>query len=99
MSGRAGRAGKDTLGESILMIFAKEKRLAVDLMTKPLEPLNSCLSEVRTSFFISSRVASSVCNHIVICRCLSKVVILGGISEKTSGPIYVILFIYFFIFF
>ena len=44
MSGRAGRAGKDVAGESILCVKKKEIREAMHLMNSPLPPLKSCLS-------------------------------------------------------
>ena len=44
MSGRAGRAGKDTAGESILCIKKQERKQAMHLMNSPLPPLKSCLS-------------------------------------------------------
>ncbi|KAJ8675482.1 hypothetical protein QAD02_011268 [Eretmocerus hayati] len=43
MIGRAGRMGKDTAGESILICKPNERALASNLMTSSLEPIVSCL--------------------------------------------------------
>jgi len=50
MSGRAGRAGKDTKGESFLMITRGRMKYAMDLINKPLTPLKSCLTLVSLIF-------------------------------------------------
>jgi DNA polymerase theta len=39
MSGRAGRAGQDDMGEAILMVKKDEEQKAIKLMTEPLRPL------------------------------------------------------------
>ncbi|ETO20842.1 hypothetical protein RFI_16366 [Reticulomyxa filosa] len=48
MAGRAGRAGKDTLGESFIIATEKEREYALHLINDPLPPLQSCLSAVGT---------------------------------------------------
>src|SRR4051812_39721795 len=45
MSGRAGRAGKDTVGESIMLISASEQKKAIELSCQPLEAVTSCLND------------------------------------------------------
>ncbi|ELT96621.1 hypothetical protein CAPTEDRAFT_226809 [Capitella teleta] len=44
MSGRAGRTGVDTAGESILVCKPSEKARAMKLVTSELTPVNSCLA-------------------------------------------------------
>ncbi|XP_046614510.1 DNA polymerase theta [Neodiprion virginianus] len=43
MIGRAGRMGKDTAGESILICKPNEKKAAESLLSAPLDPVESCL--------------------------------------------------------
>ncbi|XP_023248277.1 DNA polymerase theta [Copidosoma floridanum] len=45
MIGRAGRMGKDTAGESILMCNQNERSAASNLMTSSIEPIVSCLKD------------------------------------------------------
>lgn len=44
MAGRAGRMGKDTMGESIIICTEGEKKIAFDLMTGTLDPVLSCIN-------------------------------------------------------
>lgn len=43
MIGRAGRTGKDTLGESILICTDSNARVGRELVTAQLKPISSCL--------------------------------------------------------
>ncbi|KAH8236416.1 hypothetical protein KR026_001239 [Drosophila bipectinata] len=43
MIGRAGRTGKDTLGESILICTESNARIGRELVTAQLQPISSCL--------------------------------------------------------
>lgn len=43
MIGRAGRTGKDTLGESILICSDSNARVGRELVTAQLKPIKSCL--------------------------------------------------------
>lgn len=43
MIGRAGRTGKDTLGESILICSESNARVGRELVTAQLKPIKSCL--------------------------------------------------------
>lgn len=45
MAGRAGRKGRDTFGESILLIKAREWDATKKLVTGSIPPLESCLCE------------------------------------------------------
>ncbi|KZC14173.1 DNA polymerase theta [Dufourea novaeangliae] len=45
MIGRAGRMGKDTAGESILMCKPNEKKAVESLLSATLEPIESCLQD------------------------------------------------------
>ncbi|XP_054015016.1 DNA polymerase theta [Hylaeus anthracinus] len=46
MIGRAGRMGKDTAGESILICKSTEQKAAESLLSATLEPIMSCLEDV-----------------------------------------------------
>ena len=43
MSGRAGRKGKDTVGESLLICKPSEKSAGLELISADIPPVNSCL--------------------------------------------------------
>lgn len=43
MIGRAGRYGYDTEADSIICAYPNEKQKAIDLMTRTLERVESCL--------------------------------------------------------
>ncbi|XP_058794541.1 DNA polymerase theta [Phymastichus coffea] len=45
MIGRAGRMGKDTQGESILICKPNERPIGINLMSSTLEPIESCLED------------------------------------------------------
>ncbi|KAH8407953.1 hypothetical protein KR222_005001, partial [Zaprionus bogoriensis] len=66
MIGRAGRTGKDTLGESILICSESNARVGRELVTAQLKPISSCLDMDGSTHLkrallevISSGVASS----------------------------------------
>ncbi|XP_072939443.1 DNA polymerase theta isoform X2 [Epargyreus clarus] len=43
MVGRAGRMGKDTSGESVLICTEAERKIGLELMTSALDPVRSCI--------------------------------------------------------
>ena len=43
MIGRAGRMGRDTKGESVLICTEAEKKIGFDLMMGTLDPVKSCI--------------------------------------------------------
>lgn len=47
MKGRAGRKGKDTMGESILLCTSQEAKRVRELVVADLEPVKSCLTSER----------------------------------------------------
>ncbi|KAH8382703.1 hypothetical protein KR009_004872 [Drosophila setifemur] len=66
MIGRAGRTGKDTLGESILICTESNARIGRELVTAQLQPISSCLEMDGSTHLkrallevVSSGVASS----------------------------------------
>lgn len=61
MIGRAGRMGKDTKGESVLICTESEKKIGLDLMMGTLEPVKSCI-ETEDKFMraILEMIASQV---------------------------------------
>ncbi|XP_030370750.1 DNA polymerase theta [Scaptodrosophila lebanonensis] len=80
MIGRAGRTGKDTLGESILICTDNNARIGRELITADLKPISSCLELDSSTHLkrallevISSGVASSIqdINTFVNCTLLS----------------------------
>ncbi|EDW83667.2 uncharacterized protein Dwil_GK13557 [Drosophila willistoni] len=80
MIGRAGRTGRDTLGESILICNESNARIGKDLVTAQLKPITSCLEMDGSTHLkrallevISSGVASTKenINDFVNCTLLS----------------------------
>lgn len=61
MIGRAGRMGKDTKGESILICTEAEKKIGLDLMMGALDPVKSCIeSEDKFMRAVLEMIASQV---------------------------------------
>lgn len=61
MIGRAGRMGKDSKGESILICTEAEKKIGFDLMMGSLEPVKSCIeSEDKYMRAVLEMIASQV---------------------------------------
>lgn len=61
MIGRAGRMGKDTKGESILICTEAEKKIGFDLMMGALDPVKSCIeSEDKYMRAVLEMIASQV---------------------------------------
>ncbi|XP_017037902.1 DNA polymerase theta isoform X1 [Drosophila kikkawai] len=91
MIGRAGRTGKDTLGESILICTESNARIGRELVTAQLQPITSCLEMDGSTHLkrallevISSGVASSRqdIDSFVNCTLLSAQKALGAASAK-----------------
>ncbi|XP_034114797.2 DNA polymerase theta [Drosophila albomicans] len=86
MIGRAGRTGKDTLGESILICTESNARMGKELVTAQLKPIRSCLDMDSSTHLkrallevISSGVASTRedIDNFVNCTLLSAQSSLG----------------------
>ncbi|KAH8402756.1 hypothetical protein KR215_009879, partial [Drosophila sulfurigaster] len=86
MIGRAGRTGKDTLGESILICTESNARIGKELVTAQLKPIRSCLDMDSSTHLkrallevISSGVASTRedIDNFVNCTLLSAQSSLG----------------------
>ncbi|CAH0763921.1 unnamed protein product [Diatraea saccharalis] len=61
MAGRAGRMGKDTKGESILICTEAEKKIGFDLMMGALAPVKSCIqSEDKFMRAVLEMIASQI---------------------------------------
>ncbi|KAI5637417.1 DNA polymerase family A domain-containing protein [Phthorimaea operculella] len=74
MIGRAGRMGKDTKGESILICTEAEKKIGFELMMGALDPVESCIESedkyMRAVLeMIASQVASSRAELDLYSRC------------------------------
>jgi DNA polymerase theta len=50
MSGRAGRAGIDTFGESVLILRPNQRELGMQLLNSPLQHISSCLHKCGKGF-------------------------------------------------
>ncbi|KAH8312810.1 hypothetical protein KR044_013001, partial [Drosophila immigrans] len=91
MIGRAGRTGKDTLGESILICTDSNARVGKELVTAQLKPIRSCLDMDSSTHLkrallevISSGVASTRedIDNFVNCTLLSAQNSLDGMEEQ-----------------
>ncbi|KAH8232595.1 hypothetical protein KR032_010136 [Drosophila birchii] len=95
MIGRAGRTGKDTLGESILICTESNARIGRELVTAQLQPITSCLeldgsTHLKRALLevISSGVASTRqdIDSFVNCTLLSAQKALEASSDKEQPP-------------
>ncbi|KAL7729135.1 hypothetical protein ACLKA6_009605 [Drosophila palustris] len=95
MIGRAGRTGKDTLGESILICTESNARVGRDLVTAQLKPIRSCLDMDGSTHLkrallevISSGVASTRedIENFVNCTLLSAQNSLESSTAKGEEP-------------
>ncbi|KAH8258272.1 hypothetical protein KR038_009069 [Drosophila bunnanda] len=95
MIGRAGRTGKDTLGESILICTESNARIGRELVTAQLQPITSCLEMDGSTHLkrallevISSGVASTRqdIDSFVNCTLLSAQKALGAPSPDAEPP-------------
>ncbi|XP_017142193.2 DNA polymerase theta isoform X1 [Drosophila miranda] len=91
MIGRAGRTGKDTLGESILICTESNQRVGRDLVQAQLQPISSCLEMDESTHLkrallevISSGVASTrqEIDSFVNCTLLSAEKAMAKLSEE-----------------
>ncbi|KAH8375953.1 hypothetical protein KR200_010753 [Drosophila serrata] len=95
MIGRAGRTGKDTLGESILICTESNARIGRELVTAQLQPITSCLEMDGSTHLkrallevISSGVASTRqdIDSFVNCTLLSAQKALEASSADVEPP-------------
>ncbi|XP_023017282.2 DNA polymerase theta isoform X1 [Leptinotarsa decemlineata] len=91
MIGRAGRMGKDTLGESFLICQKNDYKTAKELMSADLRPIESCLEghgKLKRAILevIASGVASTPEDVDLFTKC-TLLAIEGDGSEDLNNPI------------
>ncbi|XP_063702529.1 DNA polymerase theta [Culicoides brevitarsis] len=67
MIGRAGRKGKDTLGESILICTEAQKKAGESLISTKLQPLTSCL-DVHDHIHLKRAILETIASNVVQTR-------------------------------
>jgi replicative superfamily II helicase len=86
MIGRAGRMGKDTSGESILVCQKNDEQIARSLMCQQLRPIESCLEEGKLKRAILEIVASGVASSPRDVELFTKCTLLAQ-SDNFDSPI------------
>ncbi|PZC85504.1 hypothetical protein B5X24_HaOG216612 [Helicoverpa armigera] len=85
MIGRAGRMGKDTQGESVLICTEAEKKIGFELMMGSLEPVKSCIeTEDKYMRAVLEMIASQVLSTKEQVEIYSKCTLLYN-QQDTSG--------------
>lgn len=85
MIGRAGRMGKDTKGESVLICTEAEKKIGFDLMMGTLDPVKSCIeSEDKYMRAVLEMIASQVLSTKEQLDLYSKCTLLYNQQDKTT---------------
>ncbi|CAH1967457.1 unnamed protein product [Acanthoscelides obtectus] len=91
MIGRAGRMGKDSMGESILICQKNDYRVAKTLMSAPMRPVESCLEgagKLKRAVLevIASGVASSPEDIELFARC-TLLSVMNESDEDLENPV------------
>ena len=83
MTGRAGRAGLDTHGESFLMVKQNQVKLVEDVVTSPVE---HCISTLHKSDSAGLATLVLNCMFLGLVNSLSQVLRTphGGLTRKTG---------------
>ncbi|EEZ97532.1 DNA polymerase theta [Tribolium castaneum] len=85
MVGRAGRMGKDTAGESILVCQKKDEKIVRKILEDELEPIVSCLEQDgRLRRAILEIIASGVATTYDDVRLFAKCTLLGQTSVEEA---------------
>lgn len=84
MIGRAGRMGRDTKGESVLICTEAEKKIGFDLMMGTLDPVKSCIeSEDKYMRAVLEMIASQVLSTKEQLYLYSKCTLLYNQQDKS----------------